>query len=126
MKELKILQIKRKINRKLYFVEIGTVKILNQQTKLDEVLDDIWHACNVIAWDESNLWEITRRINLDTLTMAISEEFSGIANTDIIITNRSKINFTAETWCSWKSHQSLKEAKRSLMDRYSSVKSLQK
>ena len=125
MKEFKILQIKRSINRKLYFVEIGTVKILNQQTKLDEVLDDIWHACNVLAWDESDLWETTRRINLDTLTMAISEEFSGVANSDIIITNGSKINFTAEM-CSWKSHQSLKEAKRSLMDRYSSVKLLQK
>ena len=119
--KFKVYQIKRKINRTLYFVVIGEVEIKKPDTKLDDVLDDIWHACNVSSWGENELWELTRRINLDTLTMTIGEEFSGVANSDIIVTNENKINFTAETFA-WKSHPSLKAAKMSLMEKYSSVK----
>ena len=121
--KFKVFQIKRRINRTLYFVVIGEVEIKNPSLKLDDVLDDIWHACNVSSWGENNLWELSRRINLDTLTMTISEEFSGVANSDIIVTNEDKINFTAETFA-WKSHTSLKAAKKSLMEKYSNVKSL--
>ena len=121
--KFKVFQIKRRINRTLYFVVIGEVEIKNPSLKLDDVLDDIWHACNVSSWGENNLWELSRRINLDTLTMTISEEFSGVANSDIIVTSEDKINFTAETFA-WKSHPTLEAAKRSLMEKYSNVKSL--
>ena len=111
MKEFKIIQVRRrKKNNTFYFPTIGTVQILNQ-IPLKDVLEDIWNVCNVSSWCENDLWKITKRINIDTLTITITDEFLGVANSDIIVTDGNKINFAADTF-NWKSYSSLKEAKR--------------
>ena len=112
MKEFKVIQIRRrKKNNTFYFSTIGTVHILNSKSRLNDVLEDIWNVCNVSSWCENDLWKITRRINIDTLTITVTDEFLGVANSDIIVTNGNKINFAADTF-NWKSYSSLKEAKR--------------
>lgn len=116
----KIYQIKRKIDKTLYFVEIGEMRILNPKTPVDDVLDSTWHACNVFAWDKDGLWEITRRVTLDDITMTITEYFTGVANSDIIITNEKLTNLVPEIF-GWKSFTSLNKAMQYLIDKYSNL-----
>ena len=120
LRKFKILQLRVNVKREPSFVDIGEVTILNESSKLDNILDDIWHACNVDSWDDSGLWEINRRINLENISIAVTDNFSGNANADIIITDEKNINFLSESF-GWKTFTNLNTAKEYLLEQYNKI-----
>lgn len=101
---LDILQI-RKDNE---IVKIATVNV-DDKASIENLLEDIWHGCNVSCWDSSNVWKKTKKVELNEIELDVTDKFNGVVNSDIIVTDNSLVNFAANSF-GWSSFLSLKDA----------------
>lgn len=104
MTTLDILQVRK--NDKI--VKIATVYV-DDKASIKNLLEDIWHGCNVSCWDSSNVWEKTKKVELNNIVLNVTDEFNGVVNSDIIVTDNSLVNFAANSF-GWSSFLSLGEA----------------
>lgn len=104
MTTLDILQIRKNDE----IVKIATVDV-DDKASIKNLLEDIWHGCNVSCWDSSNVWEKTKKVKLDKIVLNITDEFNGVVNSDIIVTDNSLVNFAANSF-GWSSFLSLNDA----------------
>lgn len=104
MTTLDILQVRKNDE----IVKIATVDV-GDKVSIKNLLEDIWHGCNVSCWDSSNVWEKTKKVELNEIVLNVTDEFNGVVNSDIIVTDNSLVNFAANSF-GWSSFFSLEEA----------------
>lgn len=104
MTTLDILQVRKNDE----IVKIATVDV-DDKASVKNLLEDIWHGCNVSCWDSSNVWKKTKKVELNEIVLKVTDEFNGVVNSDIIVTDNSLVNFAANSF-GWSSFLSLKDA----------------
>lgn len=104
MTTLDILQVRKNDE----IVKIATVDV-DDKASIENLLEDIWHGCNVSCWDSGNVWKKTKKVELNEIVLNVTDEFNGVVNSDIIVTDNSLVNFAANSF-GWSSFLSLGQA----------------
>ena len=69
---------------------IATAEVDNS-VDVKDVMDEIWHLCNIDCWDKEYKVESHKPIKGETLTLKPTEHFQGYCNSDIYVTDGAKV-----------------------------------
>ena len=81
------------INDSVYDVKplcIATAEVDNS-VDVKDVMDEIWHLCNINCWDEDYEAGCHKPIKGEKLTLNPTEHFQGYCNSDIYVTDGAKV-----------------------------------
>ena len=56
-----------------------------------DIMDEIWHLCNIECWDDEYKVESHKPIKGENLTLNPTEHFQGYCNSDIFVTDGTKV-----------------------------------
>ena len=69
---------------------IATAEV-DDSVDVTDIMDEIWHLCNVKCWDNEYKVESHKPIKGEKLTLKPTEHFQGYCNSDIFITDGTKV-----------------------------------
>ena len=75
---------------------IATAEV-DDSVDVTDIMDEIWHLCNINCWDNEYKVEIHKPIKGEKLTLIPTEHFQGYCNSDIFVTDGTKV-MRAETF----------------------------
>ena len=69
---------------------IATAEV-DDSVDVKDVMDEIWHLCNINCWDNEYKVESHKPIKGENLTLNPTEHFQGYCNSDIYVTDGAKV-----------------------------------
>lgn len=69
---------------------IATAEVDNS-VDVKDVMDEVWHLCNIDCWDDEYKVESHKPIKGENLTLNPTEHFKGYCNSDIYVTDGAKV-----------------------------------
>lgn len=69
---------------------IATVEV-DDSVDVKDVMDEVWHLCNILCWDAEYKVESHKPIKGEKLTLNPTEHFQGYCNSDIYVTDGAKV-----------------------------------
>ena len=75
---------------------IATAEV-DDSVDVTDIMDEIWHLCNINCWDNEYKVETHKPIKGEKLTLIPTEHFQGYCNSDIFVTDGTKV-MRAETF----------------------------
>ena len=69
---------------------IATAEV-DDSVDVKDVMDEIWHLCNINCWDEDYEAGCHKPIKGEKLTLNPTEHFQGYCNSDIYVTDGAKV-----------------------------------
>lgn len=71
-------------------LSIATAEV-DDSVDVKDVMDEIWHLCNIDCWDKEYKVESHKPIKGEKLTLNPTEHFQGYCNSDIYVTDGAKV-----------------------------------
>ena len=71
-------------------LSIATAEV-DDSVDVKDVMDEIWHLCNIDCWDDEYKVESHKPIKGENLTLNPTEHFQGYCNSDIYVTDGAKV-----------------------------------
>ena len=71
-------------------LNIATAEV-DDSVDVKDIMDEVWHLCNIECWDKEYKVESHKPIKGDKLTINPTEHFQGYCNSDIFITDGTKV-----------------------------------
>ena len=71
-------------------LSIATADV-DDSVDVTDIMDEIWHLCNIVCWDNEYEVESRKPIKGEKLTIIPTEHFQGSCNSDIFITDGTKV-----------------------------------
>ena len=69
---------------------IATAEV-DDSVDIKDVMDEIWHLCNIICWGDGYKINSHEPIKCEKLTLNPTEHFQGYCNSDIYVTDGTKV-----------------------------------
>ena len=69
---------------------IATAEV-DDSVDVKDIMDEIWHLCNIDCWDDEYEVESHKPIKGENLTLNPTEHFQGYCNSDIYVTDGAKV-----------------------------------
>ena len=69
---------------------IATAEV-DDSVAVKDIMDEVWHLCNIECWDKEYKVESHKPIKGEKLTLNPTEHFQGYCNSDIYVTDGTKV-----------------------------------
>ena len=69
---------------------IATAEV-DDSVDVKDIMDEVWHLCNIECWDKEYKVESHKPIKGEKLTLNPTEHFQGYCNSDIYVTDGTKV-----------------------------------